>query len=189
MCVIEKYFFLQKLSDADKIYGSSAAAYMSDPRLCHTTALRLGTPTPDNKNGKNGSITGADTDNSVDKLIPVKEEEGVTDQVIGVAPTTEFVVTGVGGGSRWCPGDTIVDHLTHDHDHSSVQYQVCSVSSAGTEASSCVPSCTVPAATCSVFSLSVSADTAVSPAAAPAVVPLPVTEVRLNIVAPEPEHL
>lgn len=42
----------QKLSDADKLYTSSAAAYMelSDPRLCHPSALRLGTPTPDNKN-------------------------------------------------------------------------------------------------------------------------------------------
>jgi len=36
----------QKLSEADKLYSST---YMSDPRLCHTTALRLGAATPDNK--------------------------------------------------------------------------------------------------------------------------------------------
>ena len=40
------------MSEADKLYSSSAAAYMTDPRLCHTTALRLGAATPDNKHGK-----------------------------------------------------------------------------------------------------------------------------------------
>ena len=66
------------MSEADKLYSSSAAAYMSDPRLCHTTALRLGAATPDNKHGKEESslvVTGGD--NAGDKLIPVKEEEGV----------------------------------------------------------------------------------------------------------------
>ena len=62
---------LQKLSEADKLYSSSAAAYMSDPRLCHTTALRLGTATPtgggDSKHGKQEA---ADL-----KLAAVKEEE------------------------------------------------------------------------------------------------------------------
>ena len=43
---------------------------MTDPRLCHTTALRLGASTPDNKHGKEELGLG-------DKLIPVKEEEGV----------------------------------------------------------------------------------------------------------------
>ena len=39
----------QKLAEADKLYSSSAAAYMSDPRLC--SSLRLPHPV-DNKNGK-----------------------------------------------------------------------------------------------------------------------------------------
>ena len=62
---------MQKLSEADKLYSSSAAAYMSDPRLCHTTALRLGTATPtgggDSKHGKQEATE--------HKLPAVKEEE------------------------------------------------------------------------------------------------------------------
>ena len=54
---------------------------MSDPRLCHTTALRLGAATPDNKHGKEENslvvTAGGGGDNAGDKLIPVKEEEGV----------------------------------------------------------------------------------------------------------------
>ena len=46
---------------------------MTDPRLCHTTALRLGASTPDNKHGKEE----VGTLGLGDKLIPVKEEEGV----------------------------------------------------------------------------------------------------------------
>ena len=68
------------MSEADKLYSSSAAAYMSDPRLCHTTALRLGAATPDNKHGKEESsslvVTGGENPGDT-KLIPVKEEEGV----------------------------------------------------------------------------------------------------------------
>ena len=69
----------QKLTEADKLYSSSAAAYMSDPRLCHTTALRLGAATPDNKHGKEEtSLVGSGGGEAAgDKLIPVKEEEGV----------------------------------------------------------------------------------------------------------------
>ena len=69
------------MSEADKLYSTSAAAYMSDPRLCHTTALRLGAATPDNKHGKEENslvvTAGGGGDNAGDKLIPVKEEEGV----------------------------------------------------------------------------------------------------------------
>ena len=72
---------LQKLTEADKLYSSSAAAYMSDPRLCHTTALRLGAATPDNKHGKEESLESQGGQGGQggqgDKLIPVKEEEGV----------------------------------------------------------------------------------------------------------------
>ena len=61
----------QKLAEADKLYSSSAAAYMSDPRLC--SSLRLPHPV-DNKNGKDfdGKDDGAG-DGGAGQLV-VKEE-------------------------------------------------------------------------------------------------------------------
>ena len=99
---------LQKLSDADKLYSSSAAAYMelSDPRLCHSSALRLGTPTPDNKNGKREP----DKSEGGDKLIPVKEEEGVER---GIQQGSEPGDYGVPPGG-WCDQVTVLHADLHD---------------------------------------------------------------------------
>ena len=92
---------LQKLTEADKLYSSSAAAYMSDPRLCHTTALRLGAATPDNKHGKEEtSLVGSGGGEPAgDKLIPVKEEEGVEVGHGGVHHHHHHVVS---PGVTWC---------------------------------------------------------------------------------------
>ena len=87
--------------------SSTAAAYMSDPRLCASSALRLATP--DNKHGKQA---GAD---NVDKLIPVKEE--TEPQSAGADMTaTEFVVGGVNGAGDM-PGAPLavpLDNTEHE---------------------------------------------------------------------------
>ena len=138
----------QKLSDADKLYST---AYMSDPRLCHTSALRLGTPAPDNKNGKE------DKSERQDKLIPVKEEDGV--EVVGGVQSAEadYGVTG-----DWCePGDLV----SQSYSPGDQATTVCSVFSL----SECVV--TGPPGDPGVTPSSVSVS--------PAVSALPVTEVRL----------
>ena len=66
----------QKLAEADKLYSTSAAAYMSDPRLC--SSLRLPHPV-DNKNGKDfegkeGGDHGGGNDAGVATQLVVKEE-------------------------------------------------------------------------------------------------------------------
>lgn len=182
---------MQKLSDADKLYSSSAAAYMSelsDPRLCHTSALRLGTPTPDNKNGKR-----EDKSEGGDKLIPVKEEEGVERGMQGSDPGDYGVPPG-----GWCDTGhvTVLHGDLHDPvpglfmpptdspgDTGQEQTRGQSPGAAGSEA------VTAEATVCSVFSLSECEVTpgpgppvpvsSVSSVSVPAVPALPVTEVRL----------
>ena len=170
---------LQKLSDADKLYTSSAAAYMelSDPRLCHPSALRLGTPTPDNKNGKR-----EDKSEGGDKLIPVKEEEGVER---GIQQGSEPGDYGVPPG--WCDQVTVLHGDLHDpvpglfmppptqspSDPGQEQARAQSPGAPGSEV-------TAEAAVCSVFSLSECEVTpgpvcSVSSVSVPCV---PVTEVR-----------
>ena len=62
----------QKLAEADKLYSTSAAAYMSDPRLC--SSLRLPHPV-DNKNGKEfEGKEGADGGGDGTTQLVVKEE-------------------------------------------------------------------------------------------------------------------
>ena len=63
----------QKLAEADKLYSTSAAAYMSDPRLC--SSLRLPHPV-DNKNGKEfeGKEGGDGGGDGVATQLVVKEE-------------------------------------------------------------------------------------------------------------------
>ena len=138
---------LQKLTEADKLYSSSAAAYMSDPRLCHTTALRLGAATPDNKHGKEEGLVGSGGGEAAgDKLIPVKEEEGVGPHHHVVSP-----------GVSWC--DSVLQ-AGPDLGHGPEGHQLymtgesCAVRlTAGTEQLAAVSSC-VPNTSHSVFSLS-----------------------------------
>lgn len=160
----------QKLSDADKLYSSSAAAaYMSDPRLCAGTALRLATP--DNKHGKpgvgdDGAVVTVTTADNVDKLIPVKEEsEPCADM------TTEYVVTSPGGGDHVRPWD-------HPATTDQLQYMCTHDTVSGPGTADHTPSCT----SCSVFSLSSAESTAVLSTAA-------IPEVRLITVAPSKHSL
>ena len=147
-------YLLQKLTEADKLYSSSAAAYMSDPRLCHTTALRLGTATPDdNKHGKDDKMTA----DNVDKLIPVKEEDvagGATDYVLGGAGGRVTAVT-------WCDNVLQTDLATDTVS----QLYMCADPAAGQPVSPVSPAtlrltagsedtCHVSSTCCSVFSLS-----------------------------------
>ena len=89
---------LQKLSEADKLYSSSAAAYMSDPRLCHTTALRLGTATPtgggDSKHGKQEATE--------HKLPAVKEEETGVESGQGAGAGAADYLGGRVTAVTWC---------------------------------------------------------------------------------------
>ena len=178
-------FSLQKLSDADKLYSSSAAAYMSelsDPRLCHTSALRLGTPTPDNKNGKR-----EDKSDSGDKLIPVKEEEGVeggmqgsSDDYGGWCDTGG--VTTVLHGDLHDPGLFMAGQATHSPDTQGGQDHSRGHSPGGAGGGG--GAVTV----CSVFSLSECEVTPgppvpVSSVSSVSVPALPVTEVRLSLAA------
>ena len=147
---------LQKLTEADKLYSSSAAAYMSDPRLCHTTALRLGAATPDNKHGKEENslvvTAGGGGDNAGDKLIPVKEEEGVeVGQVGQVGPHHHVVSPGV----SWCESVLQAGPDLGPEGHQLYMTgESCAVRlSAGTEQLAAVSSC-VPNTSHSVFSLS-----------------------------------
>ena len=178
---------MQKLSDADKLYSSSAAAYMSelsDPRLCHTSALRLGTPTPDNKNGKR-----EDKSEGGDKLIPVKEEEGVER---GIQQGSEPGDYGVPPGG-WCDGVTVLHGDLHDQVPGLFMPPQATHSPGATEPDQTRSSpgagppgseVTAEATVCSVFSLSECEVTpvpvsSVSSVSVPAVPALPVTEVRL----------
>lgn len=108
---------------------------MTDPRLCHTTALRLGAATPDNKHGKEET---ANTLGPGDKLIPVKEEEGV-ERSAGL----QHVVS---EGGDWCEG-VMPGDMSHHYMGDSCPVRL----TAGTDPSavSCVPN-----TSCSVFSLS-----------------------------------
>lgn len=182
MFSVSLLYCLQKLSEADKLYSSSAAAYMSelsDPRLCHTSALRLGTPTPDNKNGKR------DTDKSEggDKLIPVKEEEGVeggmqgSSDDYGVPPggwcDTQVTTVLHGDLHDPVPGLFMAGQATHSPDNG--QDHQSRGQSPGAGGSS--EAVTV----CSVFSLSECEVTPpVSSVSSVPVPALPVTEVRLQ---------
>ena len=156
---------------------------LSDPRLCHTSALRLGTPTPDNKNGKR-----EDKSEGGDKLIPVKEEEGVERGMQGSDPGDYGVPPG-----GWCDTGhvTVLHGDLHDPvpglfspgDTGQEQTRGQSPGAAGSEA------VTAEATVCSVFSLSECEVTpgpgppvpvsSVSSVSVPAVPALPVTEVRL----------
>ena len=132
------------MSEADKLYSSSAAAYMSDPRLCHTTALRLGAATPDNKHGKEESLVGSGGgggETAGSKLIPVKEEEGV--EVV-----SHHVVS---PGVTWCDSVLQAGPDLGPVSDSGVG-QLYSLT-AGTEQLAAVSSC-VPNTSHSVFSLS-----------------------------------
>ena len=172
---------------------------MSDPRLCHTTALRLGASTPDNKHGKDVKMTG-----DTDKLIPVKEEDhevatgGATDYVLGGAGlTTAGRVTAV----TWCdnviqsdlnvsvPDSHTVTQLYMCPEPETVPARVGGVSpptlrlTAGSEDN-------VPSTCCSVFSLSecvvsggavgVSPHCSAHSSSSSVTLPVPVSEVRLH---------
>ena len=192
LCCVSLFFSLQKLSDADKLYSSSAAAYMSelsDPRLCHTSALRLGTPTPDNKNGKREDKS----EGPGDKLIPVKEEEGVeggmqgSSDDYGVPPGgwCDTQVTTVLHGDLHDPGLFMPGHSTHspDHGHEHSRGHSPGVAGGSSEA----------VTVCSVFSLSECEVTPgppvpVSSVSSVSVPALPVTEVRLSLEARRQHH-
>ena len=200
----------QKLAEADKLYSSSAAAYMSDPRLC--SSLRLGTT--DNKNGK-------DCD-KVDKLI-VKEEGGLhaTDYVLSQGSQRQPICW-----SETLPPPSTTPTLSYtipDHSHpSSVLYMysapespkitytehrsgvspptlrlsspvnvivshgmTCPETKIPGEVSSAPSSASVQT-TCCTFSLSDFSGVPVSAGdSVPHPLPLPVTEVRLQKAAPK----
>ena len=176
------------------MYSATSAAYMSDPRLCHTT-LRLGAATPDNKHGKqDDKMTG----DNVDKLIPVKEE----DHDVSGGHVAEYVL----GGGRvaavtWC--DNVVQTDLGSADSLPVsQLYMCADSAvntpAGGQSADLSPSPPVTAlrlaagsetdshenvssTCCSVFSLSecvVSGSVGVGQAHS---LPVPVSEVRLMV--------
>ena len=178
---------LQKLTEADKLYSSSAAAYMSDPRLCHTTALRLGAATPDNKHGKEEGLVGSGGGEAAgDKLIPVKEEEGVeVGQVGQVGPHHHVVSPGV----SWCESvlQAGPDLVPGPEGHQLYMTgESCAVRlTAGTEQLAAVSSC-VPNTSHSVFSLSECVVAGLAPqpttlsssSSSSSVLPVTVTEVQ-----------